>query len=115
MSKLVDLLKYESGADVIPGFFRVLYKNIPSKSDYVNAYRTLVRCVTLVAQVETLRDTPQSAQSDNCQMPLWLAYLIALGITEAMKYGADRATTSIAHRLIKDETQSDIRSLESQF
>ena len=115
MSKLTKILKYEVGADVIPGFFRTMYKNIPSKNDYVDGYRSLIRSITFLAQLGILKDVPQNTQSDSCQMPLWLAYPIAFGITEALKYGADRATAYIANRIIKDRTQTSDQRLESRI
>lgn len=114
MSKLTKILKYEMGADVIPGSLRTMFKNVPSKSDYVDAYRTLMRVFTTVTQIELLKDVPQNTQSDSCQMPLWISYLIAFGIGEAIKYGADRGTASIANRTIGGRTQTNDQSLESR-
>lgn len=114
MSKLTKILKYEIGADVIPGLLKTMFKNIPSKSDYVDAYNTLMRGVIVLAQVKMLQDVPQNTQSDSCQMPLWLAYPITFGITEVFKYGADRITAHTANRLIKDGTQTSDQRLESR-
>ena len=98
MSKLVDLLKYESGANVVPGFLRTLREPLTlgrypaTDSDSRDFIRTLPWAALTEGELRELLISVPKLVSDEHHVVAAMYTICTLVAFEAMKYFVDKAT-----------------------
>lgn len=99
MSRLLEIMKYESMLDVIPGSVRTIRDlfsskpSVPTAEDSADMVRFSVRGVLTYREITDIVNAfvanPQSANPDQYQIQTWLALVTTLVVYEAGKYLVD--------------------------
>src|SRR3989338_5505622 len=100
MSKLIDLLKYASMWDVIPGAVRSFHPSKLNPKDGVDLIRLMWRASLTKQEITSLANIiAEAAASENYVLGV-PKMITVLGLYETAKYLADRATVGVMNRLL---------------